>query len=164
MVDQKVEHVKFIEEVHVLLDALLVERLQNHVAGAVGGKAGAAHGAFAEVAGVAAEGALVNLAFGRAVEGQAHVLQVVDHLNRLAAHDLYCILVTQVVAALDRVEDVPLPVVFLNVAKRSADAALGRARMRAGGVELGQDGHIGSRDASSAAIRPAPPAPTITAS
>ena len=41
------------------------------------------------------------------------------------------------------VEDVPLPVVFLDVAERGADPALRRACVRAGRVELGQDGHVG---------------------
>src|SRR5690606_11904274 len=49
------------------------------------------------------------------------------------------VLVGQVVRPLDGVEDVPLPVIFFMVAERSADAALGRARVRAGRVELADD-------------------------
>ena len=49
-------------EPDAVLDALLVERLEDHVAGPVGGEARAADGALAVVAGVAAEAALVDLA------------------------------------------------------------------------------------------------------
>ena len=40
----QVQHVELVEERHPLLDALLVERLQDHVAGAVGRVAGPHHG------------------------------------------------------------------------------------------------------------------------
>ena len=60
----------------------------------------------------------------------------------LAGEDLGRVLVDQVVAALDRVEHVPLPVVLLLVAQGGTDAALGGAGMGAGRVELGQDGGV----------------------
>ncbi len=47
VLDQHVEHVEFVEEHHVVLDRLLVERLQDHVAGAIGGVAGAFNGGLA---------------------------------------------------------------------------------------------------------------------
>ena len=59
---QQVEHVELVEEVDVLLDALLVERLQDHVPGAVGGEARPAYRRLAVLAGVAAEPTLVDLA------------------------------------------------------------------------------------------------------
>ena len=99
-------------------------------------------GRLAVVAGVAAEPALVDLAVGRPVERQAHVLELDDGLDRLAGEDLGGVLVDQVVAALDRVEHVPLPVVLLEVAEGGADAALGGAGVGAGGIELGQDGGV----------------------
>ena len=118
--------------------ALLEERLQDHVAGAVGRVAGPAHRRLAVVAGVAAEAALVDLALGRAVERQAEVLELDDRVDRLAAHDLGRGLVDEVVAALHRVEGVPLPGVLFDVGERRAHAALRRAGVRAGGVELGE--------------------------
>ena len=39
VVHDQVEHVELVEERHPLLDALLVERLEDHVPGAVGGVA-----------------------------------------------------------------------------------------------------------------------------
>ncbi len=137
--EQQVDHVVLVEELDARLDALLVERLQDHVAGPVGGEARAADRTLAEVPGVAAEAALVDLALGRPVERQAHVLELDDRLDRLAGEDLGGILVGQVVPALDRVEHVPFPVVFLEVAEGGADPALGGPGVRPGGIELAQD-------------------------
>ena len=124
----EVEHVELVEEVDAELDAVLEERLQDHVTGAVGGVARAAHGRLAVVGGVAAEAALVDLALGRAVERQAHVLEVDDRVDRLLREDLGRILVDEVVAALDGVEGVPLPAVLLDVRERRRHAALRGAR------------------------------------
>ena len=139
----QVEHVELVEEVDAVLDAVLVQRLQDHVAGAVGRVAGAAHGGLAVVGRVAAEAALVDLAVGRAVERQAHVLEVEDRVDGLLGEDLGGVLVDQVVAALDGVEGVPLPVVVLDVGERRGHAALRRAGVRAGRVQLRDDGGLG---------------------
>ena len=137
--DQLVQDVELVEELHALLDAVLVQRLEDHVAGAVGRVAGTADRGLAVVAGVAAEAALVDLTLGRPVERQAHLLQVEDRVDGLLRQDLGGVLVDQVVAALDRVEGVPLPVVLLHVGERGGHTALRGARVGAGGVELGQD-------------------------
>jgi hypothetical protein len=136
----QVEHVELVEERDLVLDRLLVERLQDHVAGAVGRVAGALDGALAELARVAAELALGDLALRRAAERQAHVLELVDGLDHLDGERLRHVLVGQVVTALDRVEGVPLRVVFGHVAQSRADAALRRTRVRARRVELADDG------------------------
>ena len=129
-------------EPDAVLDGLLVERLQDHVAGPVGGEARAPDGPLPVVPGVAAEAPLVDLAVRRAVERQAHVLELDDGLDRLAGEDLGRVLVDEVVAALDRVEHVPLPVVLLLVAQGGAHPALGGAGVGAGRVQLGQDGRV----------------------
>ena len=116
------------------------------MAGAVGREARPPDGGLAVVAGVTAEPTLVDAALGRAVERQAHLLQVEDRVDGLAAHDLGGVLVDEVVAALDGVERVPLPVVLLDVGQRGAHAALGRAGVGAGRVELGE--HRGPRPAA----------------
>ena len=143
-VHQHVQDVELVVELDVVLHALLVQGLQDHVTGAVGRVAGAAHGGLAVVAGVPAEPPLVDLALGRAVERQPHLLQVEDGVDRLLGHDLRRVLVDQVVAALDRVEGVPLPVVLLDVRQRGAHAALGRAGVRPGRVELGEHRRAGA--------------------
>ena len=63
-----------------------------------------------------------------------------EFMINLAVDDLDGVLVGQVVAALDGVEGVPLPVVFLHVGQRGAHAALRRTGVRPGGVQLGQHG------------------------
>jgi hypothetical protein len=135
-----VEHDELREEVDVAGHALLVQGLQDHVARAVGRVTGPPHRGFPVVAGVATEAALVDAAVGRAVEGQAQVLELDDGVDRLAAHDFGRRLVDQVVAALHRVEGVPLPGVVLHVGQRRAHAPLGGAGVGTGGVQLGQDG------------------------
>jgi hypothetical protein len=91
-----------------------------------------------------AEAALVDLALGRPVERQAHLLQVEDRVDGLFRHDLGGVLVDQVVAALDRVEGVPFPVVFFDVRQRGAHAALCRAGVGPRRVELGEDRGAGA--------------------
>ncbi len=135
----EVEHVELVEEVDAELDAVLEQRLQDHVSRAVGGVARAAHGGLAVVGRVAAEAALVDLALGRAVERQAHVLEVDDGVDRLLREDLGGVLVDEVVTALDGVERVPLPRVLFDVRERRGHAALRRAGVRPGGVELRDD-------------------------
>ena len=61
--EQQIQHVEFIEETHVAGDALLIEGLQDHVAGTVGGVAGTAYRFLAEVAGMTSERPL-GFAFG----------------------------------------------------------------------------------------------------
>ena len=92
-----------------------------------------------------AEATLVDLALGRAVERQAHVLEVEDGVDGLLGENLGRILVDEVVAALDGVVGVPLPVVFFDVGEGSGHAALRRAGVRAGRVELGDDRGVGVR-------------------
>ena len=63
LVHDEVEGEIFDEELGVVLQALLVERVDDRVAGAVGGGAGPLrHAAFAVLDGVAAERTLVDLA------------------------------------------------------------------------------------------------------
>lgn len=138
--EQQVEDIELVEELDVVLDALLVEGLQDHVAGAVRGVAGAADGGLTVLAGVPAEAALVDEPVRGAVERQPHLLQVEDGVDGLLGHHLGGVLVDQEVTALDGVEGVPLPVVLFDVGQRGAHAALGRAGVRPGRVQLGQDG------------------------
>ncbi len=141
---QQVEDVELVVELDVLLDAVLVQRLQDHVPGAVGRVARAAHGRLAVIAGMTAEATLVDAPLGCAVERQAHLLEVEDRVDGLLAHDLGGILVDEVVAALDGVEGVPLPVVLLDVGEGGAHAALGRAGVGASRVELRQHRRSGA--------------------
>ena len=144
VVHQQIHHLILIEEGDVVLDTLLVHRLKDHVAGAIRGVTGAAHRLLSRVVGVAAKGALGDAAVRRTIERQAHVFQLVHHPHRLVAEDLHGVLVGQVVRALDGVERVPLGVIFFQVAQRRADAALRRARVRAGRIELADHSGLGA--------------------
>ena len=117
------------------------------------------HGGLAVVAGVAAEAALVDQALRGAVEGQAEVLELDDRVDRLPAHDLRRRLVDQVVAALDRVEGVPLPGVLLHVGQGRAHPALGRAGVGSGGVQLGEHGRAALPGRLDGGPQPGPPGP-----
>ena len=130
------------EELGAVLQALLVERVQHGVAGAVGRGAGAVGDALAKAGGHPAEGALVDLALGRAAERHAVVLELDDRGDRLAGHVLDRVLVAQPVGALDRVVHVPAPVVLAHVAERGRDAALGRHGVAAGREDLADAGGL----------------------
>ncbi len=134
-----VEDHELVEEGDAPLHALLVERLEDHVAGAVGRVAGPPHGGLSVVAGVAAEAPLVDPPRRGPVERQAEVLELDDGVDGLAAHDRRRRLVDEVVAPLHRVEGVPLPRVLLDVGEGGAHPALGGAGVGAGRVELRQD-------------------------
>ena len=116
------------------------------MAGAVGRGAGALHRLLAVVRGVAAERALVDRAVRVAVERHAEVLELVDDVRRLAAHELDRVLVAEPVAALDGVVEVVVPVVLAHVAERGADAALRRDGVRAGREHLRQHGDVEPRE------------------
>ncbi len=137
--DQQVDHVVLVEEADALLDALLVQRLQDHVACAVGRVAGPPDWSLAEVAGVPPEPPLVDPPVLGPVERQPQVLEFDHRFDRLARQDFRGVLVDEVVAPLHGVEHVPLPVVFLLVAQGRADSALRGTCVGAGRVELGQD-------------------------
>ena len=115
----------------VVLHQLLVEHVQQRLAGDVGHVVGARRRG-------AAEGAGAELALGVAVEGDARVLEPQDLARGLPAHDLDRVLVAEVVGALDRVERVRLPGVV--GVQRGVDAARGRVGVGADRVDLAHDG------------------------
>ena len=142
LVHDQVEREILDEELGVVAQRLLVERVQDGVAGAVGRRAGALGDALAVFRGHAAERALVDLALGRARERHAEMLELDDRGNAVAAHVFDRVLVAQPVGALDRVVHVPAPVVRAHVAQRRGDAALSGDRMTAGGKYLGNAGGL----------------------
>ena len=81
--DEQVEHLVFIEKIDFVFQALLVQRLQDHVTRAVRGVRRASDGFPRLVVGVPAERSLGDLAVGGAVEGQSHVFQFQHRLGAL---------------------------------------------------------------------------------
>ena len=136
-VDREVEREELLVDRHLVLQQLLVEHVDQHVARDVGGvdRARRARGA---------ERALRDAAVGEAREHRAHVLELVDVARRLGAHDLDRVLVAQVVRALDGVERVDLGAVLGGVAERGVDAALGGAGVGARRMQLRDDRDVGA--------------------
>jgi hypothetical protein len=116
----------------VVAHELLVEHVQQRLAGDVGDVVGPRGGG-------AAEGAGAQAPLGVAVEGDAVVLEPEHLVGRLAAHDLDGVLVAEVVGALHGVEGVRLPRVV--GVQRGVDAARGRVGVRSNGMDLGHDRH-----------------------
>jgi hypothetical protein len=128
VVHDQVEGDVFDEELAIRLQRLLVQRVQDGVAGAIRGGAGAHRRSLAVILHVAAEGALVDLAVLGAAEGHAVVLQLDDRRDRLAAHVFDGVLVAEPVRPLHGVVHVPAPVILAHVAERRARRRPGRPR------------------------------------
>ncbi len=128
----------FGEKMRIGFDVLLIQRVQQRVAGTVSRRTSAIHRRLAVLLHMAAERALIYLAAVGAVERHAEMFQLVYDFGRGAAHEFDRVLVTQIIRALHRVIHMPVPVVFLDVAQRSSDAALCRDGMRARREHLGQ--------------------------
>ncbi len=135
----------FVEEVGLGTDVLLIQGVQYGVAGAVGRCAGAGRLVATEILALSAEGALVDAAVVQTRKGHAEVFQFVHGLRSNPAHVLDGILVAQVIAALDRVVHVPMPVVVEHIGQGRIDPALGRHRVRTRGKNLGYHRYPGIR-------------------
>ena len=136
-VADQVKRRPFDEKLGVGAHVLLVQGVQHGVAGTVGHRAGALYRAFAELGGVAAEGALVDFAAFHAVKGHAHVFEL-NHRSRCGAgHKFNGVLVAEPVGTFDGVVHMPVPAVFLHIAQRGGNAALRRHGVRAGGENFG---------------------------
>jgi hypothetical protein len=139
VLEQDVQDEEFIEKGDVLFDALLEKSLKDHLAGAVRGIAGSAHGRLAEIPGVAAETPLVDPTVRGAVERQAEMLKIIDRADRFLGEDEGRFLVRKIISAFDRVEGMPLGFIFFDVTQGGADSALSGAGVRAHGMDFGND-------------------------
>ena len=113
VVHQQVESEIFDEESRAVLEALLIQRVQDGMAGAIGRGAGPmGHAALCIVGRVATERPLVDLAVVGAAEGHTQMLELNDGVDRFAAHIRDRILVSQPVGASHGIEHVPAPVIL----------------------------------------------------
>lgn len=130
------EHLALRDEVDVVREALLEERVDHRVAGAV------LEVSSARVS-MAAHLALVEVAVSLTVVGIAHVVHLVDILAGALDEVLDSVLVAEVVAALDRIEGMRLEaVVRVRDARDAVHAALRHRRRRARRHELRQHGNL----------------------
>ena len=134
--------------------------MQDGVAGAVGGGAGALGDPFAEFGRHAAERPLIDLARVRARERHAPMVELVDRGRRVPAEIFDRILVAEPVRTLHGIIHMPAPVVGAHVAERGRNAALRRDRMRAGREHFGDAGgpqsRLGAADAGAQARAASP--------
>ncbi len=137
-VDGKVLDVKL----GIVLERLLVKRVQHRMPGAIGRGASSLRRALAIVRRHAAERPLVNAPVLGPREWYAVVLEFDDCVGRLLAHVFDGILITEPVGALDRVVHMPPPVVFAHVSERGADSALRGHGVAAGREHLGDAGGL----------------------
>src|SRR5829696_5280808 len=85
------------------------------------------------------------------------MLELEHRIDSFASEYFRRVLIDEIVAALDGVEHVPLPVIFLDIAEGRADATLGRSGVRPRWIELadnrdiGLAGHLDGRHQASAA-------------
>ena len=143
VVHQQVESEIFDEKARLVLQALLVERVQDRVASAIRRRARSiGHVALGVLGGVPPEPALVDLAGLRAAERHAQVLELDDRIDRLPAHIRDGVLVSEPVGASDGIEHVPAPVVVLDIAERRADSALRRDCVAARGKDFCDAGRV----------------------
>ena len=123
--------------------ALLIEGVQNRVAGSVGGGAGAFGRRFAVIQHVAAERPLIDPALLGAAKWHTVVLQLDHRRDGVTAHVLDGVLVTEPIGALDGVVHVIFPVVVLaHVVEGGANPALRGHRVTARREHLGDAGGL----------------------
>ncbi|MND87832.1 hypothetical protein D3C80_798400 [compost metagenome] len=139
----EVEREIFDKEFRVVAQRLAIKRVQDGVAGTVGGSAGALYRrAGAKVLHVAAERALVDLAFLVTRERNTIVLEFVNGLRRFHDHVLHGVDIAEPVGTLDGVIEVPLPAVRRHVLQRGGNAALRRDRVGTCRENLGDAGGL----------------------
>ena len=143
VVHQEIDREVFDEEARLVLQALLVQRVQDGMAGTVSRRAGPiGHVALGIFRRMTAEPPLVDLALVGATERNAEMLEFDDRIDRLAAHIGDRVLVSEPIGAPDGIEHVPAPVVLLDIAERCADSSLRRDRVAAGWKHLGDAGRV----------------------
>ena len=108
----QIEREIFDEEVRIIFQALLVERVQHGVASSVGCGASALHRrALAHILHVSAKRTLVYGSIGVAAKGHACMFQFVNRCGRFTHHIFDRVLVTQPVRSLYGIVHVPGPVI-----------------------------------------------------
>ncbi len=131
------------EKLRLVLQRLAIERVQDGVPGAVGGRAGALYRrAVAIILHVPAKRPLIDAPVLGARKRHAVMFKLIDRLGRLHGQILHGVDIAQPVRALDRVKQVPLPGIGRHVGQRGGNAALGGHGMAARRKHLGDAGGL----------------------
>ena len=124
LVFHQIEGIPFGENSGVVFEVLLVQGVQQGVAGTVSRRRGARRLLAAEVLRLAAERALINTAVVKTGERQAHVLQLENRFRAGLTHIFDGVLVTDIVRPFYGVVHMPFPVIFMGVTERDGDTPL----------------------------------------
>ena len=127
----------FNEEVRVIFQRLLIERMQHGVTSTVSRGAGALHRrSGTHILHMTAERALIDLALFRTAEWHAGMFQLV-HGGRCFARQIFDrVLIAQPVRSLHGIVHMPGPVIRAHIAQAGSNTALRRHRVRARGENL----------------------------
>src|SRR6516225_2884412 len=122
LVHDQVERKILDEELRIIAQALLIERVDKRMTGPIGGGASAMRRiTLAVISHMAAEWPLPDPAALGAGKGHAEMLELDDCGYRAATHVFDRVLITEPVRTFDGVVHVPAPVVRPDIAERSAD-------------------------------------------
>src|SRR5215469_17272962 len=133
LVHDQIERKILNEELRVVAQTLLIERVDERMTGPVGGGASTMRRITLAVIGhMAPEWPLPDPAVLGARERHAELLEFDDCGDRIATHVFDRILIAEPVRTFDGVVHVPAPVVRPDIAERSADPALGGNGMATG--------------------------------
>jgi len=128
-----------------VFQALLVERVQDGVAGSVGRRTGALRHLLSVTYGLAAKGTLIDFTVLDAREWNAVVFELQHSGYGFPAHVLDGVLVAEPIGALDRVVHVETPIVSVaHIPERGRHAALRGDGMAACREDLGDASRLQS--------------------
>jgi hypothetical protein len=129
-------------EFRLMPQALIKKGVENDPSGMVCSIAGPLDRFLAIIPGMTTEVPLGDLPLGSATKRNAHMLELIDGSRRILDQDLNGILISQVVASLDRVIEIPFPAILLLITERSSDSSLGCSGMGSRRRNLAHDRHI----------------------
>ncbi|BAK10574.1 conserved hypothetical protein conserved hypothetical protein [Pantoea ananatis AJ13355] len=136
----QIQCIPFGEDSGFIFQVLLIQRMQQCVAGTVGRCGSTRRLLTAEVFRLTTKRTLINAAVIKTGEGQAHVLQFQNRFRTDVTHVFDRVLVTDVVGTFDGVIHMPFPVIVMGVTQRNGDSALRGDRMGTGREDFGQQG------------------------
>ena len=120
----QIQRVPLGENRGVIFQVLLIEGVQQGVAGTVSRRSGTCRLLAAEVFRLAAERTLINRAIFEARERQTHVIQLQNCFRAGFTHVFDGVLIANVVRPLNGVVHMPFPVIFMGITERDGDTTL----------------------------------------
>jgi hypothetical protein len=119
------EDIAFRIKFYLTAQALVVEGIENNSSCSIRRIASPLHRPFPIISGMAPEVPLGNLSLCGTAERNAHMLQFINDPGGILDHNLDGILITEIITPLDRIEEMPFPVILLLITQRSCNPTLG---------------------------------------